>query len=74
MMELENKPNLLIADYVVIENQPSFKNPRMKSIATTGAPSINGVWQGTASVTSVSVVPTAGSLLTGTVKLFGIAS
>ncbi len=35
MMELENKSNLLIADYVVIENQPSFKNPRMKSIATT---------------------------------------
>ena len=35
MMELENKPNLLAADYVVIENQPSFKNPRMKSIATT---------------------------------------
>jgi hypothetical protein len=35
IMELENKPNLLTADYVVIENQPSFKNPRMKSIATT---------------------------------------
>jgi hypothetical protein len=35
MIELENKPNLLTADYVVIENQPSFKNPRMKSIATT---------------------------------------
>lgn len=35
IMELENHPNLLSADYVVIENQPSFKNPRMKSIATT---------------------------------------
>lgn len=35
IMELENKSNLLISDYVVIENQPSFKNPRMKSIATT---------------------------------------
>lgn len=35
IMELENRPNLLNADYVVIENQPSFKNPRMKSIAST---------------------------------------
>ena len=35
MMVLESKPNLLQADYVVIENQPSFKNPRMKSIAST---------------------------------------
>jgi len=35
MMVLESKPNLLAADYVVIENQPSFKNPRMKSIAST---------------------------------------
>jgi len=35
IMELENRTNLLNADYVVIENQPSFKNPRMKSIATT---------------------------------------
>jgi hypothetical protein len=35
IMELENRKNLLNADYVVIENQPSFKNPRMKSIATT---------------------------------------
>ena len=34
-MELENRANLLSANYVVIENQPSFKNPRMKSIATT---------------------------------------
>jgi hypothetical protein len=33
MMELENRKNLLSADYVVIENQPSLKNPRMKSIA-----------------------------------------
>jgi hypothetical protein len=32
---LEQRPNLLSADYVVIENQPSFKNPRMKSIANT---------------------------------------
>lgn len=35
MMELEKRSNLLSADYVVIENQPSFKNPRMKSIAST---------------------------------------
>ena len=35
MMVLESKPHLLAADYVVIENQPSFKNPRMKSIAST---------------------------------------
>jgi hypothetical protein len=35
LMELDKRHNLLIADYVVIENQPSFKNPRMKSIATT---------------------------------------
>jgi hypothetical protein len=35
LMVLEGKPNLLSADCVVIENQPSFKNPRMKSIATT---------------------------------------
>ena len=35
LMVLEGKPNLLTADCVVIENQPSFKNPRMKSIATT---------------------------------------
>jgi hypothetical protein len=35
MMELEKRSNLLSADYVVIENQPSFKNPRMKSIALT---------------------------------------
>ena len=35
MMELEKRYNLLSADYVVIENQPSFKNPRMKSIAST---------------------------------------
>lgn len=33
--ELENRPSLLQAKYVVIENQPSFKNPRMKSIAST---------------------------------------
>ena len=30
---LENKKHLLNADVVVIENQPSFKNPRMKSIS-----------------------------------------
>ena len=35
IMELENRPNLLLANYVVIENQPAFKNPRMKSIAST---------------------------------------
>jgi hypothetical protein len=35
IMELENRKNLLSADYVVIENQPSLKNPRMKSIAST---------------------------------------
>jgi len=35
MMVLEKLPLLLSADYVVIENQPSFKNPRMKSIAST---------------------------------------
>ena len=35
MMELETRSNLLSADYVVIENQPAFKNPRMKSIAST---------------------------------------
>jgi hypothetical protein len=35
MMELEKRNNLLSANYVVIENQPSFKNPRMKSIAST---------------------------------------
>ncbi len=35
MKELENRPQLLKANYVVIENQPSIKNPRMKSIAST---------------------------------------
>ena len=35
IMELEKRNGLLSADYVVIENQPSFKNPRMKSIAST---------------------------------------
>ena len=35
IMQLENRPSLLNANYVVIENQPSFKNPRMKSIAST---------------------------------------
>lgn len=35
MMELEKRTHLLSSDYVVIENQPSFKNPRMKSIAST---------------------------------------
>jgi len=35
MMELEKQTQLLNADYVVIENQPSMKNPRMKSIAST---------------------------------------
>jgi hypothetical protein len=31
--ELEQRNTLLNVDYVVIENQPSFKNPKMKSIA-----------------------------------------
>jgi hypothetical protein len=31
--KLEEKKNLLSADIVLIENQPSFKNPTMKSIA-----------------------------------------
>ena len=31
--ELESRKHLLDADVVVIENQPSFKNPRMKSIS-----------------------------------------
>ena len=31
--ELETRKHLLEADVVVIENQPSFKNPRMKSIS-----------------------------------------
>jgi len=35
IMCLENKPALLKTDIVLIENQPSFKNPRMKSIAST---------------------------------------
>jgi hypothetical protein len=32
---LDDMPSLLKADAVVIENQPSFKNPRMKSISST---------------------------------------
>jgi hypothetical protein len=35
VMELEKRKHLLEANVVVIENQPSFKNPRMKSIAST---------------------------------------
>ena len=35
IMKLESMKHFLTADYVVIENQPSFKNPRMKSIAST---------------------------------------
>jgi hypothetical protein len=35
IMELDKKIHLLDADYVIIENQPSMKNPRMKSIAST---------------------------------------
>ena len=35
IQELEIRPTLLNCDYVVIENQPSFKNPKMKSIATS---------------------------------------
>ena len=30
---LEERPNLLNCDIVVVENQPSFKNPRMKTIS-----------------------------------------
>lgn len=30
---LDNMPNLLLVDNVIIENQPSLKNPKMKSIA-----------------------------------------
>jgi len=33
VMELESRKHLLEANVVVIENQPSFKNPRMKSIS-----------------------------------------
>jgi len=33
VMELEKRKHLLNANVVVIENQPSFKNPRMKSIS-----------------------------------------
>ena len=33
--ELEERSNLLQADIVVIENQPSLKNPRMKAISST---------------------------------------
>lgn len=33
--KLEQKSNLLQCDTVVIENQPSFKNPRMKTISGT---------------------------------------
>jgi hypothetical protein len=33
--ELEKRPNLLISDNIVIENQPSLKNPRMKTISVT---------------------------------------
>jgi hypothetical protein len=32
---LDTKPELLDVDYVVIENQPSLKNPRMKNISST---------------------------------------
>ena len=35
IMKLESMKHFLTADNVVIENQPSFKNPRMKSIAST---------------------------------------
>jgi hypothetical protein len=33
--ELDKRKHLLNTNYVVIENQPSIKNPRMKSIAST---------------------------------------
>ena len=32
---LEDKPELLKADIVLIENQPTFKNPKMKAISST---------------------------------------
>ena len=34
-MELEKRVNLLQANHVIIENQPAFKNPHMKTIAST---------------------------------------
>uniref|UniRef100_A0A6C0J654 Mitochondrial resolvase Ydc2 catalytic domain-containing protein n=1 Tax=viral metagenome TaxID=1070528 RepID=A0A6C0J654_9ZZZZ len=33
--ELDSRPNLLQADIVLIENQPTLKNPRMKAISST---------------------------------------
>ena len=33
--ELEKRSNLLMCDTVVVENQPAFKNPRMKTISGT---------------------------------------
>ena len=35
IQELEKRPNLLNCDIVFIENQPSLKNPRMKTISGT---------------------------------------
>ena len=32
MLELDLRSNLLEADYIMIENQPAIKNPKMKSI------------------------------------------
>lgn len=35
IQELENRQNLLQADLVLIENQPTLKNPKMKAISST---------------------------------------
>lgn len=35
IVELEKREKLLTANYVIIENQPAFKNPNMKTIAST---------------------------------------
>lgn len=32
ILELDKRPQFLEADYILIENQPAFKNPKMKSI------------------------------------------
>jgi hypothetical protein len=35
IVELDKRPNLLNCEYVFIENQPTMKNPRMKTISVT---------------------------------------
>jgi hypothetical protein len=35
VVELDKRPNLLNCEYVFIENQPTMKNPRMKTISVT---------------------------------------